>query len=57
MTKILLGVAAVLAVLSATGCCLPLHGGRHGYYSEGWSDGSRPRPPPPSRSWRDHRGD
>ncbi len=57
MTKLLLGIGAALAVLTATGCCLPLHGGHHGgryghWDSQSrWSEGSRPAPPPPAR-WR-----
>lgn len=48
MMKTLLAVAVVAALLTATGCCLPLHHGRYGgrsYYSPQWSDSSRPAPP------------
>lgn len=49
MTKLLLGVAAALAVLTATGCCLPLH---HGYYDGGRHEsGRRPPPRPPPDRW------
>jgi hypothetical protein len=44
MTKTLLALAAIATVLTATGCCLPLHGGHH-YRSERWSEPSRPAPP------------
>jgi len=40
--KTLIVIAAAVAVLSATGCCLPLHGGRHGH--DRWSEGQRPAP-------------
>lgn len=44
MLKPLLALAAIVAVLSASGCCLPLHGGRY-YGDDRWSDSDRPASP------------
>jgi hypothetical protein len=50
--KTLIALAAAAAILSSTGCCWPMHEGRHYRYG-GWSDDSREgRPPPASRGDR-----
>lgn len=54
LTKVLLGLGAALAVVTATGCCLPLHHGHHGRWDR-WDSQARgyesARPAPP----QDHR--
>jgi len=45
LTKVLLGLAAALAVVTATGCCLPLHGGHHGHWDRQDRGYDRPAPP------------
>jgi hypothetical protein len=56
LTKVLLGLGAALAVVSATGCCLPLHGGHHGGRWDRQSRGyERERPAPPARPPQDPR--
>jgi len=56
MLKTLAGLAAAAAVLSASGCCWPYHGGRHGGRGYGDYDDrydmqgpDRPAPPRPHR--------
>ncbi len=61
LAKLLIGTAAALTVVAATGCCLPLHGGHHGGrwdrqdgrgQPDRWSDGSRAAPPRAPERWR-----
>ena len=52
-TKVLLGLAAALAVVTATGCCLPLHGGHYGHWDR--QDRGSERPAPPARPDHDPR--
>jgi hypothetical protein len=54
MWKPLVVLALAVAVLSSTGCCWPMHEGRHGYYRDSYSEA--PRPPAPRRSY-EGRGD
>ena len=42
MKKSLLVLAAVVGVLSISGCCWPLHEGRH--RSRDWGESTRPEP-------------
>jgi hypothetical protein len=53
MLKTLAALALGVAVLSASGCCWPYHGGRHGGYGHGDYDdrsgGERPDPPRSAR--------
>jgi len=46
MTKPLIVLAAAVAILSATGCCWPLHEGRYRGYYDGRAEAPRPAPPP-----------
>ena len=64
MLRSLVALAAGVAVLTASGCCWPYHGGRHGgrgYGAGGYDDGpaaERPEPPrgargrPAPPAWR-----
>jgi hypothetical protein len=54
MWKPLVVLALAVTVLSSTGCCWPMHEGRHGYYRDSYSEA--PRPPAPRRSY-EGRGD
>jgi hypothetical protein len=51
MLKLLAVLAVAVAVLSTTGCCWPMHEGRHRYYRDSYSEA--PRPPPPGRPMGD----
>ena len=56
MLKALIVLAVSVGVLSSTGCCWPMHGGRYRYY-DGYSEAQRPGPPGRYHGERGERGD